>query len=177
MYFKLNLYVSNPNLYQSIRFIDNFTTGIKIQTLIKKETIRNEGIKNSEKIIFNNLNPFVMYLRGFMGGVPLFLYSIIITKRFTGFDLVLYAILVFIAYSFFIICIYEVFFRLNIFNFINFEVLRAILCVLYLRDPEHEITDQRVLGIPSYIDYKSLVQQVDSYMIPMQNCSEKTETL
>lgn len=47
----------------------------------------------------------------------------------------------------------------------NATVLRAILCALYLRDPDHEITDQRVLGIPAYIDYKSLVQQVDSYMI------------
>ena len=47
----------------------------------------------------------------------------------------------------------------------NIFVIKAILCALYLRDPEHEITDQRVLGIPAYINYKSLVQQVDSYMI------------
>ncbi len=55
--------------------------------------------------------------------------------------------------------------RPEVIKLVNSETLKAIFCALYLRDPEHEITDQRVLGIPSYIDYKSLVQQVDSYMI------------
>ncbi len=53
----------------------------------------------------------------------------------------------------------------------NLAALKAILSVLYLRDPEHEITDQRVLGIPSYINYKSLVQQVDSYMFDSKSSS------
>lgn len=45
------------------------------------------------------------------------------------------------------------------------DVLKAILCSLYLRDHAHEITDQRVLGIPKYINYPDLCKRVDSYMI------------
>lgn len=92
--------------------------------------------------------------------IPLFLIFIPITLNRNSFFEWIFP-LMFMATIFII----SVIIRPALAKIANKEVLKAILCALYLRDSEHEITDQRVLGIPSYIDYKSLVQQVDSYMI------------
>lgn len=109
------------------------------------------------------------YLEAFYRSITLIIISVIsVTFYFTfliNYLQIAYFLINPLGLILFLIIYNSVVIRPEVIKLVNSETLKAIFCALYLRDPEHEITDQRVLGIPSYIDYKSLVQQVDSYMI------------
>ena len=164
--FRFNLSGSNPASAIKYKFLEYFNT-YRFQTISQK-LLKLHPFYTKNKLIKAIEDDNIAFLLKFLPiyfatSIPIAILAATLGVYHPNWFLTIPIIVVLVGLWLYFIL--GIIIRLFLARSANLAALKAIFSVLYFRDPEHEITDQRILGIPKYINYPDLCKRVDSYMI------------